>query len=244
MVGRLELVFGLVGPIGCPIKEAGVALETSLARVGYSASHISVSESMAELLTAMKETSPSDGASELENKIKAGNLVRSTYQSNAVLAGDAIQKLRNLRGSLVNETDPQIIKKARETPRDNHAFIINQLKRPEEIELLTRVFGKRFVQVSVVSPLKKRIDALNSRLMSEQSGWTQEQCEDHTKLLVRIDQDESDKEDRGQRISKIFHLGDVFVDGRDDQRLAESNNRFVDAFFWKEFDWPNSRRIR
>ncbi len=238
MVGRLELVFGLVGPIGCPIKEAGKALETSLARVGYSASHISISESMAELLKARGETAPSDGASELENKIKAGNLVRMSYKSNAVLAGDAIQKIRNLRGALIHETDPEIIKKARGTPRDNHAFIINQLKRPEEVELLTRVFGKRFVQVSVVTPLSKRIDALNSRLMAEQSGWTLEQCEDHTKLLVRTDQDESDKEDRGQRISKIFHLGDVFLDGRTDQRLADTSNRFVDAFFGKNSIGP------
>ena len=53
-------------------------------------------------------------------------------------------------------------------PLDEHAFIIDQLKRPEEIELLIKAFGKRFVQVSVVTPWKREKSLLKtwSRLRS------------------------------------------------------------------------------
>lgn len=232
MVGRLELIFGLVGPVGCPIKEAAKALETSLRRVSYGTTHISVSGAMRALLEARGEQLPTTGESSLENKILAGNQVRKVYNSNAVFAGDAISQIRKERGILSGQTAEDQLQIAKQTPREAHAFIISQLKRDEEIELLTRAYGKRFIQVSVVNPLTERLDALTARLMTENGGWTVEKCEDHAKKLVRTDQMEED-EDRGQRISKVFHLGDVFLDGRSEASLQKSSDRFIDALFGK-----------
>lgn len=237
MVGRLELIFGLVGPIGCPIREAGECLEISLRRVGYNSSHISVSAAMKGLLAAKNHTLPSDGLSSLENKIKAGNLIRELYKSNAIFAGDSIQRIRNLRSENINPDNKEEVNNAKGTPKDSHAFIINQLKRQEEVELLTRVFGKRFVQVSVVNPISQRIHELTTRLMTENGGWTPDRCEDHAKQLARIDQNEKD-EDRGQRISKVFHLGDMFLDGRTNESLQKSSDRFINALFGKNSIGP------
>ena len=238
MIGCSELVFGLVGPIGCPIEDAGQALETALSKVGYKASHISVSAAMKDLLHLKGKELSTEGCSDLENKIKSGNLVRTAYSSNAVLSGEAIRLIRKLRGDLSSADTDDIRKVAEATPRQAHAFIIRQLKRREEVELLTRAFGKRFVQVSVVTPMDKRFNDLTSKLMSEQGGWTQDRCEDHAKHLIRLDQDEIDEE-RGQRISKIFHLGDVFVDGRSEDSLDLSSSRFIYSLFGKNSIGPN-----
>ncbi len=228
----------MVGPIGCPIKEAEAALDVSLRRVGYRSSSISISGSLNELLLARGICSLDRGDSELENKIYRGNLVRSSYGINSVLAGEAIQKIRSLRGKLSGATVESDVGKQESIPRAQHAFIINQLKRKEEIELLTRAFGRRFIQVSVATPVNQRLERLIARLRGEKDGWTNEDCERHAKKLIQMDQDEKDADKVGQQISKVFQLGDVFLDGRSAEALQTSSDRFIDVLFGKNSIGP------
>lgn len=233
MSNRVELVFGLVGPIGCPIHEAGEILAATLKKMDYKPVTVSLSREMDRLLTAKKVAAPIDGKSELHNKIIKGNAVREAFGNNAVLASEAIKQIVDYRLNFAvqsGEKDEREIDEAAVVPLDEHAFIIDQLKRPEEIELLIKVFGKRFVQVSVVTPLEKRKQSLVSRLRSEQHGWENKKCVDHASDLIATDQNEKlDK--RGQRISEVFHLGDVFFSGESEATLEASSQRFVKAFF-------------
>jgi deoxycytidylate deaminase len=233
MAGRSELVFGLVGPVGCPIHEAGEALESALKRVDYKPHVISISDEMDKLLEGMNFPIPSDGESTLENKIMKGNAVREAFENNSVLAAEAIRQIIKFRikaSKDAGEKDQGKIDDAALLPLDEHAFIIRQLKRPEEIELLVKAFGKSFVQVSVVTPLDARLQALIARLRSEQHGWDNDKCKVHAERLIKKDQDEK-SEPRGQRISKIFHLGDVFLSGHEDGTLESSSRRFIEALF-------------
>lgn len=233
MAGRSELVFGLVGPVGCPIHEAGEALEAALKRVDYTPVSISLSSEMDKLLTARGADIPSDGSSELENKIMKGNAVRSAFSNDAVLAAEAIRQIVNYRvgHAKAQGIDEQAqLDELATIPLDEHAFIIRQLKRPEEIELLIKAFGKNFVQVSVVTTLEARKQALVTRLRAEQHGWDNTRCSEHAEELVQTDQNEK-LVTRGQRISKIFHLGDVFLSGETERELEASSRRFVEAFF-------------
>lgn len=238
MSERVELVFGLVGPIGSPIHEAEDALEAALKRVGYNSSAIALSTSMEELLANRQVRPIQTGESELERKILMGNTVRWAFRNNSVLAAEAIQQVRIQRRKIHCMQGRDDDEELEGLPVDEHAFIIRQLKRPEEINLLTRAFGKRFIQISVATPLASRIQSLTSRLMTKQSGWTHEKCLNHANELIRRDQNEED-EDTGQRISKIFHLADAFLDGRTNGSLEESATRFVEAFFGKNSIGPS-----
>ena len=159
MSNRVELVFGLVGPIGCPIHEAREILASTLKKVDYQPVSISLSSEMDRLLSTKKAEVDSEDTSALHNKIKKGNAVRVAFNNNAVLASEAIKQIVDFRRSYAEksgETNPDKLDDRAVVPLDQHAFIIDQLKRPEEIELLIKTFGKRFVQVSVVTPLEKR----------------------------------------------------------------------------------------
>lgn len=235
MVNRPELVIGLVGPIGCPVHEAGDALEAALKAVDYTPISISLSREMDRLLRAKGQSIPSDGKSILENKIKKGNSVRAAFENNAVLAAEATRQIVEYRKSVAyrhGESEQDVIDEYAKIPLDNHAFIVHQLKREEEVELLTRIFGKHFIQASVVNPLEARRSALIGRLQSEQPGWDVERCNEHATHLIRIDQNEA-LDQRGQRISKIFHLGDVFLNGESEASLQRSATRFIEALFGK-----------
>ncbi len=233
MTNRVELVFGLVGPIGCPIHEAGEILASTLKKMDYKPITISLSSEMDRLLAAKGVTITNQGDSVLHTKIIKGNEVRSAFKNDAVLASEAIRQIVEYRRSYAEDAGEKDEKKLDElavVPLDEHAFIIDQLKRPEEIELLVKAFGKRFVQVSVVAPQEKRKQSLVSRLHSTQHGWDNKKCDAHADELIALDQNEKLHE-RGQRISKIFHLGDVFFSGDTEATLEASSQRFVKAFF-------------
>jgi deoxycytidylate deaminase len=235
MNNRVELVFGLVGPIGCPIHEAGEILASTLKKMDYKPVPISLSSEMDRLLVAKGAKAEVSAESILEGKIMKGNAVRKAFNNNAVLAAEAIKQIVSYRrrfAEIEGETDINKLDDRAVVPLDQHAFIIDQLKRPEEIDLLIKAFGKRFVQVSVVTPLEKRKKSLEGRLRAEQHGWDNSRCKTHAENLIVTDQNEK-FEERGQRISKIFHLGDVFFDGGSEDSLESSSNRFIDAFFGK-----------
>ena len=197
---------------------------------------------MDRLLAAKKADLEGDATSGLLSKIRKGNAVRDAFANNAVLASEAIRQIVDFRRSYAEsggETNQEKLDERAVVPLDEHAFIIDQLKRPEEIGLLVKAFGKRFVQVSVVTPLEKRKQSLVARLRSEQHGWDNKRCEMHADELVTIDQNEK-LDARGQRISKIFHLGDVFFDGGSESSLKSSSQRFIKAFFGRNNVAPTS----
>lgn len=233
MNNRVELVFGLVGPIGCPIHQARDILSSTLKKMDYKPVTISLSAEMDKLLNAKGRTVSNSSESILEEKILKGNAVREAFGKDGVLAAEAIRQVVEFRQDFARAqgvTKPDEVDEAAMIPLDEHAFIIDQLKRPEEVNLLVKAFGKRFVQVSVVTSLEKRRQSLVARLGGQQHGWDQPRCEVHANKLISTDQDE--KQDiHGQRISKIFHLGDVFFDGTSEETLEKSSQRFVKAFF-------------
>lgn len=233
MSNRVELVFGLVGPIGCPIHKAREILAETLKKMDYIPVSITLSSEMDQLLKAKSAKVESTTESILEGKIKKGNTVREAFDNNGILAAEAIRQIVNFRKKFTQqqgEIKEKTLVERTLVPLDEHAFIIDQLKRPEEIDLLIKTFGKRFVQVSVVTPLEKRKQSLVARLRSEQHGWNNTDCEAHADKLMVTDQNERE-EKRGQRISKIFHLGDVFFDGTSEESLEKSSQRFVKALF-------------
>jgi hypothetical protein len=86
MNSRVELVFGLVGPIGCPIHEAGGILASTLKKMDYKPFQISLSSEMDRLLVAKGAKTTNEAKSILESKIMKGNAVRNAFSNNAVLA--------------------------------------------------------------------------------------------------------------------------------------------------------------
>lgn len=74
MSNRVELVFGLVGPIGCPIHQAREILASTLKKMDYVPISVSLSAEMDKLLQAKGSEVGSSSESILEEKIlKGGN---------------------------------------------------------------------------------------------------------------------------------------------------------------------------
>ena len=194
MQNRIELVFGLVGPVGSLTHEAGENLTSAIKKMDYKPTTISLSKEMDRLLAAKDATFEDELTSVLHNKIRKGNAVRKKFGNNAVLASEAIRLIIDFRRECAveaGEQDPVTIDDKSVVPLDGHAFIVDQLKLPEEVDLLIKTFGKRFIQVSVVTPLEERRRSLNARIRRERFGWEKEFYAQHVGQLITIDQNKN-----------------------------------------------------
>ena len=146
------------------------------------------------------------------------------------MAGVAVVKIRELRAKT---TASEI------TPARGTAHIVRQFKRPEEIELMRQVYGRKFIQVSVFGSAMDRRRVMMEKIRRfEASPKTDAECE--AQAINLIDMDHNQKDDiNGQRIADVFHLGDVFVDGIDSTRTNETIKRFIKALFGDTKASPN-----
>ncbi len=195
-----ELVIGLVAAIGTPIERAVTLVEDVMKKHGYNAKTLRLSgyTDYFDLQSA-----PAGGSSEPErvkNAISRGSEVRRTTGRNDILALAAMAEIRSasVRGN-------------------GKAHILRQLKHPEEVHLLRRVYNDRFLAIGFYMPRSERIDHLVG------SGYRKDQAEE----MIETDYFEGLKS--GQRFRDTFHLSDVFIrikskDG-DDCRLE------LDRFF-------------
>lgn len=229
---RPELIIGLVGPIGCDIERVQNALSRALRQVSYTTYEVSLSKSISGLLKA-KTDEESIELSSLREKIEAGNRARRLYESKGLLAAEAIRTIREIREEQ-NLNNDFVLSDDNDDPSDykldSVCYLLRQLKRPEEVEVLQRTYGKNFLQVSVTEDKQQRLNNLSKRLRREHPGKSDSECEAEARDLVGIDENEDD-DPYGQKISKIFHLGDVFINSGSEAKTARRVDRFINALF-------------
>ena len=130
-----------------------------------------------------------------------------------------------------------------EEPNLGTAFIIRQFKRAEEIELMRRVYGRKFVQVSVYGNSHDRRTVLMDKIRRyDASPKSDADCERQAIELIDIDHNQQD-DANGEQLTDVFHLGDMFVDGIDANRANDTISRFIRALFWGEQHITEQRRI-
>ena len=149
-----ELFCGLVAPIGVDTQKIVHFITNSLDSVGYKATPVKLTQLMKEVATTV-QLADSPPEIRYDTHIKYANEVRELFESDdpsdvdgdAALAMLAVSKIRSLRKV---ETEDEM------RPDEKRAYIIDQFKRPEEIKLFRRIYGRLFVLFSVHASAKKR----------------------------------------------------------------------------------------
>ncbi|TBC81239.1 deoxycytidylate deaminase [Rhizobium leguminosarum] len=228
IVDNPELVIGLVGPIGVDMDAIVAHLQSGLADVDYQSSVIHITSIMADLLPDFKVEDGSYGE-RYNSLIENADRVRREVGNQAALACLAISEIRRLREELGKEGIEA--KEARNQPLLNRAFILRQFKREEEIVLLRAVYGRKFIQVSVFSDAEERRRLLIKKIKQYRTSLVEDAHAEKTAIdLIERDNNEVG-DDFGQRVSDVFHLGDVFVPGGPGEETKEVIDRFIMAFF-------------
>ena len=220
-----ELFFGIAGPIGVDIAVISDSLQSALRAVRYSSEVVHLTKEMAEVTLEAPPLRTADSSfySEVNYKIDYANRLCEEFKDAGALARIALRAISKRRLSLSGDR--------RKPPKKPTAYLVRQLKRPDEVSLLRKVYGKQFVLISAYGSVQERTKLLEDRLRRTLPPSTprEEICGKACELIEKDANEETN--DYGQRLRETFHLADVFIDGLSKQKMDDKITRFVQAFF-------------
>jgi deoxycytidylate deaminase len=104
-------------------------------------------------------------------------------------------------------------------PLDSHAFLIDSIKHPDELDRLRRTYGPAFVSIGVFAPRESRREALEAELHPNEDV-------DFVERLMGRDEDDVPL---GQHVADAFYLTDFIVDvTRDPKEIRSALRRLIE----------------
>jgi len=200
-----ELIIGLCGAVGSGTLVLREQLKEQLEDNGYQVVLIKVSkliEAKAVVRSNVKPMAPENRVIKLQN---AGNSLRKSH-GNDYLAKLAIRDISSNRSVIISATkDTSGGEGAEDSDVDENktrkkvAYLVDQLKHPEESKLFKAVYPKNYYLVSLIRTEKERRSNL------EEAGHEAADV-DH---IIRDDRKQEEK--HGQQVEKTVYLGDYFI---------------------------------
>ncbi len=218
-----ELIIGIAGPIGINIEEITKKIGVVLKDLKYGTETIHLTKEITKFGDDDWLIHENDKFKNYTSKMDYANKLREKFQDPSTLARIAVQAVRELRTEHTSD-----VKK----PRGSTAYVVRQLKLPEEVHLLRKVYGKQFILVSAYGTKNERRERLFELIKRQSSTDTPEPTIRH-EVEQLIDRDEHEDSTLGQNLSDTFHLADVFIDGMSPPKMGSTIKRFFEAFFGK-----------
>ncbi|ORC44418.1 hypothetical protein B2G74_33325 [Burkholderia sp. A27] len=197
-----EIVIAFMGAVGCGLPRVITECQHQLEQLGYRVERIKLSKFIKDHREIWKnELSPEDVDNiYLENQ-SGGNFFRREY-SYDILAQYAINHITRYKFA----TNPEAGNTAVELPQV--AYLIDQIKHPEEANLLRLTYRNLFYLIGVLSTQNHRLARLKDHGFAE-------------KIADRImDRDRKEVQKHGQHLEKAFKLADYFIQHPLDQDEA------------------------
>jgi deoxycytidylate deaminase len=215
-----ELIIGLVAPLGTSTTDLTKEIQGSLSRFGYKAVPIKLSEL---LPTAAPPPTGEAEDMRIRRLIEAGNEFCKVNEDAAAVARLAVNAIRARRIELVRaDDDHRPIVEIADRPRT--AYVVQSLKRREEVQLLREVYGSQFILIGSQGSVAERTESL---LQLNLSSADDAEKRDIVKKLIDIDADE--REQLGQNVNRTYPQADFFV--RRNERA--DIDRVLDLLFQK-----------
>lgn len=216
-----ELVFAFVGPIGSGVSTISELIEKKMREVfAYKVDVIKISDLIKEEASKVGiKPTWSDAVSRAEKLQEIGNALRQKFGPEH-LANRAIEKINERRptsGSAPANADPR-----------RHLTIIDAVKHPEELRILSRVYGDLFYTFCVFAPESVRIKRLFKNGIRKS----------FIDQIFEVDENEGNS--FGQKVRDTSHLADFFIlNDQDNYEVVEKTiNRYLEIIFGTNVHTP------
>ena len=172
-----ELIFGIAGPIGIKIDELCESLSKALNSVQYKSSLIKITDEIRNAKSSIKTRNSGSFFEQMKFKMDHASALCREAKDPSLLMRYAIKGIRRCRSESEQEplpldvflpVDSATIEGAEgddfETVRISQAYIIRQIKRPEEIRLLRTVYGRQFILLSAYGTETQRKGIIEEKI--------------------------------------------------------------------------------
>ncbi len=225
-----ELIVGIAGAIGIDINSICDEISASLEILNYKSHIIHVTTEMTRYPAPGISQHGSDYFNTMMFKMDYANKLCEDANDSAYVIRTAVQAITFKREQLIMDHFKKVDEK---TPivLPSTCYIIRQLKRPSEVALLRRIYGKQFILVSGYASEDNRRSSLTEKIRNSLPLSTSDADIFHkAERVLERDQDEG-TDDNGQHLRDTFHLADIFVDGVNKNGLRAGLDRFFQSFF-------------
>ena len=231
-----ELIIGLVAPIGVELGAVADVIEATLEDVRYSTKTIKLTELMLDIDVAEKPAS-SEYIQSYTEKIDYANAIRARL-GEAGMVALAVSSIRSFRSgeherirSERSLPEPEDGLTDEERPLQSQAYILRQLKHPDEVRLLRSIYGRQFILVSAYTPESMRLKRIEDKQrLSLRGVYDEGRVRADAFNLVRRDRKEQHV-GHGQNVGDAFPLGDVFIDASTSASSELGTRRFINLLF-------------
>lgn len=213
-VNDSDLVFALVSPIGSDVEKVATSLVKALSLYQYKVESVRLSEFLVASCETRGVELPAPFSERKSALMHEGNEICRVSGLKSAVAVHGVIAIRNLRGS------------------ERVAFVLNSLKRPQEVELLRNIYQERLLVFGLQASLETRISQLVTTLRSERARASQKELENEARTLIDRDLQEFDfagELSHGQNVLKTLPMADVFINM--DSHVDEQVERVVRLLF-------------
>jgi deoxycytidylate deaminase len=217
-----ELFIGICSPVGVPNAKLTDILRSVFLSYDYQVKDFKVTDLMKMIGVPNLELDETTVQSRYDTYINYANQLRLLTDDASVLSVLCCIAARNFRKSKTGERDSYAPKQA---------YVFDQFKRPEEIELLRQIYGRAFILIGIHSDKEVRLKTLTDKIASKTgSSRSGDQDEFEARKLITRDQKEPNVV-YGQRLSDTFALSDLFISIDNIQDAERNVKRFLDGLF-------------
>lgn len=222
-----ELYIGIVARLGTDRPQIITTLKSEASKYGYKTVHLKVTDFVEKLPRYRK---PKSGFTEdrIRYLIEYCNKLRERSDDNAFLARLSIATIKKQRSKYQNS-----ITKQGSSSGGNYRgiiYIIDQLKKPEEIEAFRNAYGDAFICVSCHSPYEARVDYLKNKITANH-GASEDGNNWSGVSRSLIDLDEGEDHSHGQDVRSAFPLADYIMDCLTSDKISRYVSKLFHLFF-------------
>lgn len=211
-VSETEVVIGLVYGSGADVEPFLEALDLELQGFAYATETIRPSERLDPLFNV--GTANPERPDWVTRHQELGDALRENLSDNSAMAKLAMAMIGEARTKRQGaNTDERL------------AWIVRSLKRPEEVKELRRVYGARFILMSLHVPEATRLKAASRRLQRT-SPISGARFDVHAVEQIARDLEDAER-DYGQNMRHTFPEADFFVDASSPRALSDSVGRVI-----------------
>ncbi|MCG5293664.1 deaminase [Providencia rettgeri] len=210
-----DIILGFCGFVGCGIKTTIDVTKETLKVWGYDVVHVRLSDIMQDELYFDQKLLVNILKSKKNRHLKlqeVGNLLRRKFKRNEILSEAAIAyiqlKQKEIIRSKVDESEKE---------KTKIAFLVDQFKRPEEIELFRVINQHNFYLLGILRDEQERIRNLKE----------DDSSKNDIPSIINIDNKSDD--DFGQQTGKAILESDFFIKNNQSQKsdLKKKIDRFI-----------------
>ena len=250
-----ELIFGIAGPIGVDVEEITRELAEALKRVAYPSTLIKLTDEISGISSDIPVPENPSFYNHMKYKMAHASAICRAHKDEAYLMRIVLSAIRRERAVMIERESSFL-----ETPDDGEksvygepdqteetifdsllkkgegiafrsAFIIRQIKRPEEVSFLRQIYGQQFILISAYGSAFDRQKSLQDKI---KASTTSEINDNRSAFLagklIEADMNE-DRDTYGQHMRDTFHLADVIIDGLNPTVISQDIERFISALF-------------